>query len=85
MESPNKEESKGPETEIEREMIFAEDEVLYNFNVAQKIWMEYEDCQNNTPFEDAIVLLKKIEQSIIHHSMFSPNEPLKDLKTEYIK
>jgi TAP42-like family len=85
MSTSNQEESKGPEPEYEKEMILSEEDVLSEFNVAQKIWMEYEDCQNNTPFEDTIVLLKKIEQSIIHHSMFSPNEPLKDLKTEYIK
>lgn len=85
MSTPNQEESKAPETEFEKEIFLSEDDVLAEFNLAQKIWMEYEDCQNNTPFEDAIVLLKKIEQSIIHHSMFSPNEPLKDLKTEYIK
>lgn len=85
MTTTNSEEVKASEVDYEKELILTEEEVLYQFDVAQKIWMEYEDCQTKTPFEETIVLLKRIEQSVIHHSMFSPNEPLKELKTEYIK
>ncbi len=74
----------GVENDYE-DFFHSEDDISNNFDYVQKAWMEYEDCQVKLPYEDAIKLLKKIEKSIIHHGLFSPNESLKELATENLK
>jgi hypothetical protein len=69
----------------QEEFFTKEDEISDNFNLVQKAWMEYEDCQVKVPYEEAVMILKRIEYSIIHLGMFSPNEELKELPTENLK
>jgi TAP42-like family. len=76
--------SGGVESDID-DFFHKEEEISENFDFVQKSWMEYEDCQVNLPYEDAIKLLKKIEKSIIYHGLFSPNEELKEIPTENLK
>jgi len=62
-----------------------EDEISDQFNFVQNAWLQYEDCQVKLPYEEAIRILKKIENSVIRHGMFSPNEGIKEVPTENLK
>ena len=74
------------QTQADDEEVFTrEEEISETFDICQKAWMQYEDCEVKIPYEDTIRMLKKVEKSIIAHGIFSPNETLKELQTEYIK
>ena len=62
-----------------------ENEISDQFNFVQNGWLEYEDSQVKLPYEEAIRILKKIENSVIRHGMFSPNESIKEVPTENLK
>jgi len=65
---------------------FASAEEIYrNYDRAQQIYMEYDNCEINTSYEDMIYLLKKLEKSIIMHGIFSPNEDFKEIPNENVK
>jgi len=68
-----------------QDFYLSEQEISDNFDFVQKAWMEYEDCQVKVPYEDAIRILKKIENSVIKHGMFSPNEDVSEIPTENLK
>jgi len=68
-----------------QDFYLSEEEISESFNYVQKAWMEYEDCENKLPFEDAIRILKKVENSIIKHGLFSPNESASEIATENLK
>ena len=68
-----------------QDFYLTEEEISDNFNYVQKAWMEYEDCQPKLPYEDAIRILKKVENSVIKHGLFSPNEDASEIPTENLK
>ncbi len=73
------------ESQEGQDFYLSEEEISDNFDFVQKAWMEYEDCQVKLPYEDAIRILKKIENSVIKHGMFSPNESASEIPTENLK
>lgn len=69
----------------EHDIFATEEEISNNFDLIQNAWAEYEESQVKLPYEDAIRILKKVENSVIQHGVFSPNESLKEIHTENLK
>lgn len=61
------------------------EEISKAFNKVQAAIVDYDNCKVDMPYEEAIRRLKKLEMSIIHHGMFSPNEDFSEVATENIK
>ena len=61
------------------------EEVSENFNRVQEAIVEYEDGNVKLPYTDAVRILKRLEQSVMYHSMFSPNEDVSEVATEHLK
>ena len=60
-------------------------DVSTNFNKVQEAMVDYDNGVTKLSYGDAIRILKKLEQSIIYHGMFSPNEDFSEVSTENIK
>lgn len=61
------------------------EDVSTNFNRVQEAIVEYDNSIQKISYEDSIRILKKLEQSIMYHSLFSPNEDFQEVATENIK
>lgn len=72
-------------TNPEHDIFFTDAEISDNFDYIQRTWIEYDNSEVKLAYTDAIRILKKLENSIIQHGVFSPNESLKEIPNENLK